>query len=66
MPDLEDKIIAFKVTEEEYGKLEALADMLYRAKRLPKPTVNTAAKFFTFVVYNQFSEVQTAAGAQSG
>ena len=44
MSDLEDKIIAFKVNEEEYTMLQGLAQMLYDNKKLPKPTVNAMAK----------------------
>ena len=59
----EDKIIAFKVNEEEYTMLQGLAQMLYDNKKLPKNTVNALAKSFTFVVTNQFIQIQNQTGA---
>jgi hypothetical protein len=52
------KIVAFKLTDEEFSMLEGLAHMLYKQKTLPKPTVNALAKSFTFVVTNQFIMTQ--------
>jgi len=66
MSEEDGKIVAFKVSEEEYGMLKSLADMLYANKKLPKATVNALAKSFTFVVYNQFSTIQNTAGGQNG
>ena len=63
---VDEKIIAFKVNEEEYTMLQGLAQMLYDNKKLPKNTVNALAKSFTFVVTNQFIQIQNQTGAQSG
>jgi len=63
---LDEKVIAFKVSGDEYTMLQGLADMLYDNKKIPKATVNALAKSFTFVVYNQFSLMQDKAGVQSG
>jgi lipopolysaccharide export system protein LptA len=45
--------------------LQGLAQMLYDNKKLPKNTVNALAKSFTFVVTNQFIQIQNNAGVQS-
>ena len=66
MSDEAGKIVAFKVSDEEYGMLDGLAKMLYENKKLPKPTVNAMAKSFLFVVTNQFIMMQDKAGVQSG
>jgi hypothetical protein len=66
MSDEAGKIIAFKVSEEEYTMLSGLAQMLHDNKKLPKPSVNALAKSFTFVVTNQFIQIQNNAGVQSG
>jgi hypothetical protein len=58
----EGKIVAYKVTEEEYKKLEGLAQLLYKSQKLPKPSVNALAKSFTFVVTNQFIQIQNQMG----
>lgn len=60
-----EKIVAFKVSGEEYEMLQGLAHMLYEAKKLPKDTVNTLAKNFCFVVTNQFIMMQNKAGGVS-
>ncbi len=65
MSDETGKIIAFKVTEEEYTMLSGLAQMLYDNKKLPKASVNALAKSFTFVVTNQFIQIQNQAGVQT-
>jgi hypothetical protein len=59
----EDKIVAFKLTNDEFDMLEGLAKMLYERKTLPKPTVNALAKSFTFTLTNQFIAMQNQAGA---
>lgn len=59
----DEKIIAFKVNEEEYTMLDGLAKMLYDNKKLSKPTVNAMAKSFLFVVTNQFISIQNQTGA---
>jgi ABC-type spermidine/putrescine transport system permease subunit II len=63
---LDEKIIAFKVSGEEYTMLSGLAQMLHDNKKLPKPSVNALAKSFTFVVTNQFIQIQNNAGVQNG
>ena len=65
MSNEDERIIAFKVSEEEYTMLSGLAQMLYDNKKLPKATVNALAKSFTFVVTNQFIQIQNQAGVQS-
>ncbi len=65
MSDETGKIIAFRVNDEEYTMLSGLAQMLYDNKKLPKPTVNALAKSFTFVVTNQFIQIQNQAGVQT-
>jgi len=66
MSDEAGKIVAFKVSDEEFTMLEGLAQMLHQNKKLPKPSVNALAKSFTFVVTNQFIMMQDKAGEQSG
>jgi len=63
----EDKIVAFKLTSEEYEMLDNFAKHLFKQKVIPKPTVNALAKSFTFVTANQFimSQQQQQEGAQN-
>ena len=65
MSNEDERIIDFKVSEDEYTMISGLAQMLYDKKKLPKATVNALAKSFTFVVTNQFIQIQNQAGVQS-
>ncbi|HEY1247359.1 MAG TPA: hypothetical protein VGE97_00080 [Nitrososphaera sp.] len=60
------KIVAFKLTDDEYKMLDELAKQLYSQKTIPKPTVNALAKSFTFVVTNQFIMMQQQGTPVSG
>lgn len=59
------RIVAYRVTDEEYNKLEGLAKLLFNSQRLSKPSVNALAKSFTFVVTNQFINIQNSMGLKT-
>jgi hypothetical protein len=58
-------IVSYRVTDEEEQILEDIAKTLFENNKLKKPTVNALSKAFTFVMANQFRQIQAGLAAQT-
>ena len=53
--------VTFKVRHSDYVEFERVANALFTAKRLKKPSVGLLAKMFLYVMTNQFKKLEDQA-----